>query len=846
MAALAACAEPSTDLCAAGQVCPPFTLCGPNGTCPAVPTECARFENGTPCAAADRALCQEGECLPSVCGDTFTDAVNGESCDLGDANSSVPDAECRLDCTLRRCGDGTTDSDEACDGGAANSDVTPNACRSSCEEAFCGDGVRDQGEEQSCFGIASEFEVGLGPAFLVRGDINGDGREDFIVSNTGSDDNTILLGMPGGQFATGPSLSTGDALPQGLALGDLTGDDVLDLAVVNGNDDSLSVFVGVGDGSFGPPTSVAAGVAPIDVAIAHLDDDGNRDIVTVSRDSGELIVFGGNGDGTLTERHRVAVGVGANAVAVADLDDNDIIDAAVTTASSNAVTVAFDVGLLDAAPPPMIADVGETPSGLVLADLDGDERHDIAVANTASQDVSILRNLGNGAFAPEQRIPALAAPNDLAVGLVDDDELVDLVLSHATDPFLNKLSLSVLRGTPGGGFVSSGGVNLPNTPSATDVALVDLNRDGRLDAVFTSPPRARTYAVLGGDGTLGRRFAYGVGENPFYVQVADLDRDGNGDVLAVDRGAGDVVALMGLGEGLFAAPRTVIEGESARAVEIADFNYDTHQDVVVMNSANGEAVVYFGDGTGALAQGGRYSVGDGAGVLVVDSGDLDRDGVLDLVAGNSSDDLIHILRGNADGTFEPAQIFRGWEGGNAAVLRLADMNQDEVLDLVVSSSGKAAGLFLGAGDGTFGQEPVFVDGLGGRNMAIGDLTGDGRPDIARMEADGRKLDIISNRGGGQFELFSSTVLDIPIRYIEVADVNGDGRDDLIGVDTVDDKVAIFLGREGATVAEPQVFAAGEEPTFVATGDLNGDGLPDVTSVGEDLSIFISHPTLGGN
>jgi cysteine-rich repeat protein len=85
-------------------------------------------------------------CKIAFCGDGAVRA-SVEQCDDGLANSDAPDAHCRLDCTLQRCGDGVQDSDEECDTGAANSDTVPDACRTDCTLPRCGDSVKDTGEE---------------------------------------------------------------------------------------------------------------------------------------------------------------------------------------------------------------------------------------------------------------------------------------------------------------------------------------------------------------------------------------------------------------------------------------------------------------------------------------------------------------------------------------------------------------------------------------------------------------------------------------------------------------------------------------------------------------------------
>jgi len=101
----------------------------------------------------------------AVCGNLVVESSYGEECDLGSANSDLPGAACRTNCTKRDCGDGIVDPGEECDDGQANSNTLADACRQLdnpdyvdwyntpdmprflCRQAFCGDGVLDTGEE---------------------------------------------------------------------------------------------------------------------------------------------------------------------------------------------------------------------------------------------------------------------------------------------------------------------------------------------------------------------------------------------------------------------------------------------------------------------------------------------------------------------------------------------------------------------------------------------------------------------------------------------------------------------------------------------------------------------------
>ena len=103
--------------------------------------------------------CDNFDCAPGsdveatdLCGDaqmldTIVCSKSVEQCDLGTDNSLLPDATCRPDCLIRRCGDGVLDTGEACDDGNANNG---DLCTTSCQVAFCGDGYRQAAAGEQC------------------------------------------------------------------------------------------------------------------------------------------------------------------------------------------------------------------------------------------------------------------------------------------------------------------------------------------------------------------------------------------------------------------------------------------------------------------------------------------------------------------------------------------------------------------------------------------------------------------------------------------------------------------------------------------------------------------------
>ena len=61
----------------------------------------------------------------------------------------------------------------------------------------------------------------------------------------------------------------------------------------------------------------------------------------------------------------------------------------------------------------------------------------------------------------------------------------------------------------------------------------------------------------------------------------------------------------------------------------------------------------------------------------------------------------------------------------------------------------------------------------------------------------------------------------------VGDVNGDGKPDLVVANCNSDTVSVLLGNGNGTFQAQQTFSTGFDPVSVAVGDVNGDGIPDL-------------------
>jgi hypothetical protein len=235
----------------------------------------------------------------------------------------------------------------------------------------------------------------------------------------------------------------------------------------------------------------------------------------------------------------------------------------------------------------------------------------------------------------------------------------------------------------------------------------------------------------------------------------------------------------------------------------------------------------------------------GAEPEVVATGDLNRDGALDLAiantgAGGSGGDTIDVLLGNGGGGFRKVGPFATGARPEGLVLALA--NDDQVLDAVTADhDGDSISILLGNGQGGFRPRARIAVAGGPRFVAAEDLDGDRRTDFVTSNYRSNEVSVIRGLGRGRFTLQATIPVDRGPEVVAIGDLNGDEFPDLVTANALGHTVTPIAGGPGGFAAGPH-HPAGRTPRFVVARDLNGDGLDDllVARYGDDaVSIEIN-------
>lgn len=341
------------------------------------------------------------------------------------------------------------------------------------------------------------------------------------------------------------------------------------------------------------------------------------------------------------------------------------------------------------------------------------------------------------------------------------------------------------------------------------------------------------------------------------ITTADLNGDGDADVIAGNGMSYDVTVLVSDGSGGFADEVNYPVGMFSLgyvAVAAGDVTGDGNVDVIATGYDDDEILVYPGDGSGALgatqslSSGGQYA-------NWVEAVDINGDAVLDIVTANGDSGDVSVLLGDGAGGFASATT---WPTGPYPVsMAVADVNGDGAPDVVTANAGTSdLSILLGDGAGGFAA-PVSM-GIGPDaepfGVAMADVNGDGSPDIvvANRGLDGSpfpppefpgNVSVLINDGSGGF----AAAVQLPLGpgdgradAVALGDVTGDGNIDIVISRPIANTADVLAGDGAGGFADAVSVPTGVGPNPITIADVTGDGHLDVltgNAVGSSLSVL---------
>ncbi len=488
--------------------------------------------------------------------------------------------------------------------------------------------------------------------------------------------------------------------------------------------------------------------------------------------------------------------------------------------------------------------LGLEDSRNATADLDGDGALDLV---TAAPGGSL--SIAWGGFGRREYRLVNGGVADVEIGDVDGDGDQDVV--YVT---IEPAMLKVLDNIGGRALPEGLSMAVEGRPQSLWVGALD--GDGSADAVVASLD-GLTVFMQGLKQSQHLAFGVGIVE----VQVGDLNGDGRGDLVAVDRDDGALWVVQAQGDG-FAAPRRIATGPDPRYLELYDLDGDGSLDALTHGDTKPEIWLHTGDGAGGFSaphglvvqdtpskgfgayrdpEGGRWLVTVAEPRVIAHHIDAE-DRVVGRVFGTSYADALGldmdagslVSHGPEESyryTLEPAFVFsERWNGpgGSLQPIVLGDFDVDGMLDLAAVEDYYSVVIRRQIQGGQWVEQSAFDVPTYVMSMVAADVTGDGLPDLV-LGDESSSIRVAVGRGDGRFELGPGTPIEFQpwIMYGPIGSPGDGGAAVAVADDSSDIGVMVLRFDAAGLVKETaQPIASGVRPR-IASDDVDGDGVYDL-------------------
>lgn len=630
--------------------------------------------------------------------------------------------------------------------------------------------------------------------------------------------------------------------PSGVAVADFARTGYASVAVANEASNTLTVYPGNGPGTFGTPMTVSTCTGPTQLISADFNNDSYPDLAVACSTANEVQIFLNNRAGAFQTGTTITTAADPVALVAGDFNSDGYADLAVACGTSGSVTVLLTGGVpIVTSNTAKTINVAGTPSAITAGYFDSTHHLDLAIAGTSGTNGTVEIEIGDGTgnFTQGSGFSVQSNPVGIVAGNWNHTGITDLAVLNGGSG-----TVSVFSGKGNDTFTSLANVPLVQ-PSANigvgSIAAVDVNGDGTLDLIAAGTSTNGVYLLLGnGDGSFQPVQQYSVPNGPASLAVGDFNRDGKPDLAVTEKGGSSVALLINNTlptpepGGESSAPlyvETNMNGNMADSITLADFNHSGYPETAIAYLEDDVVRVRLHSYTGAVP---AYSVGSQPYDVV--SGDLNGDGYADLVTANVGDGTVSVLLNKgagANGTFAPAVPYA--VGHDPFQVAIGDLNGDGIPDLAVTNNGdNTVSILYGVHGGTFTTGPTLATGAQPYGIAIGDFSNNGVNDIAVTCYSTSQLYVFPNSGNGTFGSPNIYATDTNPAGLVVGDFNRDGKLDIVTGNTIANDISFFAGNGDGSFQPGVIGPSLNFPVSIAAGDVNGDGILDIVGVASNF------------
>ena len=662
-----------------------------------------------------------------------------------------------------------------------------------------------------CFGQNPELYCGRAIAFSqaepmaemgALADLDADGDQDYVFVTLNSNRVRVFLNDGQGNGQLGEEFAVASAFENltNLAVADMDGDSDLDIVVANASRSEIVLYLNSGNGSFNVASQPITVIGePKYFSVADVNNDSKMDVVCVT--SSALRVYLNIGAASFIATSVTNIDDEPTSLAVGDINGDSSVD--VVVGAADGVSVFENNGIGSFVMTAAFVFPGPSES-LLLFDKDGDADLDLAIGNHSAGNIAIYRNQ-EGVFVLEQELyGGFQIHSQIVAGDISGDAEVDLVIRGLFEVF-------ALYGDGDGGFAPA--ISIANQQVQV-IAIGDV--DGDFDLDIASEVAA---FVNEGQGRFGDPFIYFPSDEEttevWAVITVDVDGDNDEDLIYAQSG-NRIGIRRNNGFGEFPIEETYDAPAIVQSIVAEDFNGDGLPELayvtgsIVDDTARLLIRTNAGDGTFSIANA-SFELPIFPQKLVACR--LDGNDSIDLAVSTWVGDVVFTNTGN--GFFCVGYT----RDANSRWVAEGDINGDGITDLVVGQNNGFA-ILTNNGNANFSSQVITAQNV--RGIELVDVDHDNDLDIAIAgPPTNNHAAIYFNDGNGLFDRFEFHEMGESVDRIQIVDVDGDSILDL--TTNSRDFFSVRFGTGNGNFGDRQQYLATGD--FV-TADLNNDARAD--------------------